>query len=64
MNREDILETENITLKRALATLRQSFIKAEPMIMYDGRFEQMMIAPINVIYVARELIEEMKVVEK
>lgn len=40
-----------------LARLRQAIIRAEPAVLTDGRFEEMFVAPLNVIDIARQLIE-------
>ncbi len=55
----DIIRAENARLKDELASLRQQIMLADPSVMLDGRFEKMMIAPINIIAVARSLIEQM-----
>lgn len=55
----DIIRAENARLKDELASLRQQIMLADPSVMLDGRFEKMMIAPINIISVARSLIEQM-----
>ena len=55
----DIIRAENVRLKDELAALRQQIMLSDPSVMLDGRFEKMMVAPINVIAVARSLIEQM-----
>ena len=55
----DIIRAENARLKDELAALRQQIMLSDPSVMLDGRFEKMMVAPINVIAVARTLIEQM-----
>lgn len=54
----DIVRAENERLKNELASLRQLILQTDPSVMLDGRFEKMMLAPINVIAVARSLIEQ------
>ena len=54
----DIVRAENERLKNELASLRQLILQTDPSVMLDGRFEKMMVAPINVIAVARSLIEQ------
>lgn len=54
----DIVRAENERLKSELASLRQLILQTDPSVMLDGRFEKMMVAPINVIAVARTLIEQ------
>jgi len=51
------LEDENNRLKVELWQLRQAIIRADPMVMHDGRFEKMFVAPVNIIDIARQLIE-------
>lgn len=53
----DIAQLENEKMKTQLTGLRQAVIQADPMVIVDGRFEKMMTAPINVIEIARELLE-------
>lgn len=52
---ELILE-ENARLKEELAALRQAILQADPDVLLDGRFEEMIVTPITVIGVARDLI--------
>ena len=54
---EQLLQEENRRLKRELAQLRRTIIKVEPTVLIDGRFEQMVTAPINVIRVAQQLLQ-------
>ena len=54
----DIVRAENERLKSELASLRQLILQTDPSVMVDGRFEKMMVAPINIIAVARSLIEQ------
>lgn len=53
----DIVRLENEKMKTQLTGLRQAVIQADPMVIVDGRFEKMMTTPINVIEIARELLE-------
>lgn len=53
----DIAHLENERMKSKLTGLRKAIIQADPTVIVDGRFEQMMIAPITVIEIARELLE-------
>lgn len=55
----DIIQTENEKMKTQLTGLRQAIIQVDPMVIVDGRFEKMMTAPINVIEIARELLESL-----
>ena len=49
--------TEEIRLlKTELAHLRQALLRADPTILLDGRFERMIVSPVAVIGVARELV--------
>ncbi len=54
----DMIHEENKRLKAELLALRQAIIRAEPSVMLDGRFEEMITTPVSVIEFARELIEE------
>lgn len=54
----DIVRAENERLKNELVSLRQLILQTDPSVMLDGRFEKMMVAPINIIAVARSLIEQ------
>lgn len=63
MNREkddmfNLVLEENHRLKAKLSALRRLIMQVEPTVMFDGRFEEMMLAPIHVIDVAKELIEK------
>lgn len=51
-DRQDQLEQE-------LSILRQAIMRAEPSVMVDGRFEQMITSPVTVIHIARQLIERL-----
>ena len=55
----DIARVENEKMKSQLSGLRQAVIQADPTVIVDGRFEKMMAAPINVIEIARELLESL-----
>ncbi len=50
---------ENKRLKAELWQLRQTIIRVDPSVMHDGSFEEMFTAPINIIDIARELIENL-----
>ena len=54
----DLFQEENQRLKRDLASLRQAIIAAEPTVMIDGRFEEMISAPSRTINIAQALILE------
>lgn len=54
----DIFQEENLRLKRDLASLRQVIIAAEPTVMVDGRFEEMITTPGSTIQIAKALIAE------
>ena len=54
----DLFQEENQRLKRDLASLRQAIIAAEPTVMIDGRFEEMITAPSRTINIAQALILE------
>ncbi len=54
----DLFQEENTRLKRDLASLRQAIIAAEPTVMIDGRFEEMITAPSRTINIAQALILE------
>jgi hypothetical protein len=60
MNHED---EENPRLTEELALLRQSIMRAEPSVMLDGRFEEMIITPLSVIIIARELISQIPAIK-
>ena len=55
----DLFQEENQRLKRDLASLRQVIITAEPTVMVDGRFEEMITTPGKTISIAQALITEM-----
>jgi len=52
----NIVQEENRRLKAELSDLRRIIMKVEPVVMVDGRFEEMMLSPITIIDVAREII--------
>jgi len=52
----NIMQEENRRLKAELSDLRRIIMKVEPVVMVDGRFEEMMLSPITIIDVAREII--------
>jgi hypothetical protein len=54
----NLFQEENQRLKRDLASLRQAIIAAEPTVMVDGRFEEMITAPSRTINIAQALILE------
>lgn len=54
----DIFQEENKRLKRDLVSLRQVIIAAEPTVMVDGRFEEMITTPGSTIQIAKALIAE------
>jgi hypothetical protein len=54
----DIAQAENQRFKSELSSLRQLILEVEPSVMLDGRFEKMMLSPITVIEVARNLIQK------
>lgn len=54
----ELVAEENERLKLELAGLRQVILQIEPHVLMDGRFEKMIIAPITVIAVARDLIAQ------
>ena len=56
---EELLQDENRRLKAELAQLRRTIIKIEPLVLIDGRFEQMITAPINVIRVAQQILQNL-----
>jgi hypothetical protein len=55
----DLFQEENTRLKRDLAPLRQTIIAAEPTVMVDGRFEEMITTPGRTIHIAQTLIAEL-----
>ncbi len=46
-------------LKQELSALRQTIMRVAPGVMYDGRFDQMIISPITILDIARELLQEL-----
>jgi hypothetical protein len=55
----DLFQEENQRLKKDLASLRQAIIAAEPTVMVDGRFEEMITTPGKTITIAQALIAEL-----
>ena len=55
----DLFQEENQRLKRDLAALRQTILAAEPSVLVDGRFEEMITTPSRTIHIAQALIVEM-----
>lgn len=53
----DLIKYENQRLKEELKSLRRTIISVEPAVLVDGRFEEMITAPINVIGIARQVLE-------
>lgn len=54
----NIVQEENRRLKAELSALRRVIMQVEPVVMLDGRFEEMMTSPIAVIGVARQIIAQ------
>ena len=54
----NIVQEENRRIKAELSILRRVIMQVEPVVMVDGRFEEMMLSPITVIDVARNIIEK------
>lgn len=54
----NIVQEENQRLKAELYSLRKVIMQVEPVVMVDGRFEEMMLSPITVIDVARDIIQK------
>lgn len=55
----DPTETENERYRHELAQLRQVIVQTEPSVLFDGRFEDMIVAPVNIIAIAQDLIREL-----
>jgi hypothetical protein len=55
----NMFQEENQRLKRDLASLRQAIIAAEPTVMIDGRFEEMITTPGKTISIAQALIADL-----
>jgi hypothetical protein len=53
----NIVQEENQRLKAELSSLRRVIMQVEPVVMVDGRFEEMILSPITVINIAREIIQ-------
>lgn len=60
----DIFQEENLRLKRDLASLRQVIIAAEPTVMVDGRFEEMITTPEKTITIAQALISKLTCMQR
>ncbi|MCA9932422.1 MAG: hypothetical protein H6662_11590 [Ardenticatenaceae bacterium] len=56
----DLVQEENLRYREELVGLRQAIIQADPMVLVDGRFEQMITSPVNVIPIAQQLIAAMR----
>ncbi len=54
----NIVQEENQRLKTELSALRRVIMQVEPVVMLDGRFEEMMTSPIAVIGVACQIISQ------
>lgn len=55
----NIVQEENQRLKAELLSLRRVIMQVEPVVMLDGRFEEMIVSPITVINVARDILQKM-----
>ena len=55
----DTNRSENQRLKQELAALRQAIIQIEPGVLYDGRFDKMILSPITTVTIARQLLEQL-----
>lgn len=55
----DTYKLENQRIKRQLTELRQAIFRVEPMVMYDGRFDEMIISPITTLTIAKDLLQEL-----
>ena len=55
----DTYRMENQQLKQEIATLRQAILQFDPGVMYDGRFDEMVLTPITTITIARQLLEKL-----
>ena len=55
----NILHEENEQLRGEIASLRQMIIKVDPIIMVDGRFEEMMLSNRATLVIARQLLEKL-----
>jgi len=54
----DIRAMEQVQIKRALAELRRVIIAVDPLVMVDGRFEEMITTPLSTIHMAARLLED------
>lgn len=50
--------------RHELERLRQVILRAEPAVLFDGRFEDMITAPVTTIAIAAELIGQMSVARR
>lgn len=55
----DTYKLENQKLKQELIELRQTIFRVEPMVMYDGRFDEMIISPVTTVTIAKQLLQEL-----
>jgi hypothetical protein len=55
----DTYELHNQQIKKELASLRQAIVQAEPLVMYDGRFDKMVASPITTVIVAKQILNEL-----
>jgi hypothetical protein len=55
----DTYQLENQRIKQELAALRQAIVQAEPVVMYDGRFDEMIASPITAVTIAKQLLTEL-----
>jgi hypothetical protein len=54
----NIVQEENQRLKAELSALRRVIMQVEPVVMLDGRFEEMITSPIAVIEIACQIIAQ------
>lgn len=55
----DTHKLENQRLKQELVELRQTIFQIEPLVLYDGRFDEMIVSPITIVTVAKQLLQEL-----
>lgn len=55
----DLGTADGALYRRELERLRQVILRAEPAVLFDGRFEDMITAPVTTIAIATELIGRM-----
>ncbi len=55
----NLVQEENKRYKEELTSLRQAIIQADPLVLVDGRFEQMIASPVNVITIAQQILKTM-----